>query len=42
MQNDFGSEGGLFQRAGIDIAGIREVIAPIRRVSKRARAKVCR
>lgn len=26
MQNDFGSEGGMFDRAGIDISGIRAVI----------------
>lgn len=28
MQNDFGSKGGLFDRAGIDISGIQKVIAP--------------
>jgi ureidoacrylate peracid hydrolase len=28
MQNDFGAKGGLFDRAGIDIAGIQKVIAP--------------
>jgi ureidoacrylate peracid hydrolase len=37
MQNDFGSEGGLFARAGIDIACLRAVIAPIKRVLERAR-----
>ena len=26
MQNDFGSKGGMFDRAGIDISGIRAVI----------------
>jgi ureidoacrylate peracid hydrolase len=39
MQNDFGADGGLFQRAGIDLSGIREVIAPIGRVLERARAQ---
>src|SRR5437868_15008319 len=29
MQNDFGTEGGVFDRAGIDISIIREVIGPI-------------
>jgi ureidoacrylate peracid hydrolase len=29
MQNDFGSKGGMFERAGIDISGIRRVVAPI-------------
>jgi len=28
MQNDFGSKGGMFDRAGIDISGIRKVVAP--------------
>ena len=28
MQNDFGAEGGMFARAGIDISGIRAAIAP--------------
>jgi ureidoacrylate peracid hydrolase len=28
MQNDFGSEGGMFHRAGIDISAIRRTIAP--------------
>jgi ureidoacrylate peracid hydrolase len=32
MQNDFGTEGGLFHRAGIDISMIRAVVAPIGRV----------
>jgi ureidoacrylate peracid hydrolase len=32
MQNDFGSEGGMFARAGIDISAIRGVIEPISRV----------
>ena len=29
MQNDFGTKGGMFDRAGIDISPIREVVAPI-------------
>jgi ureidoacrylate peracid hydrolase len=28
MQNDFGSEGGMFHRSGIDISGIRKAVAP--------------
>lgn len=32
MQNDFGSKGGMFDRAGIDISGIRKAIPPIARV----------
>lgn len=32
MQNDFGSPGGMFALAGIDIASIRNVIAPTARV----------
>lgn len=37
MQNDFGSPGGMFDRAGINISGIREVIAPTARVLDAAR-----
>lgn len=37
MQNDYGSAGGLFERNGIDISGIRELIAPIARVLTSAR-----
>ncbi|MCI0352979.1 MAG: cysteine hydrolase [Acidobacteriales bacterium] len=37
MQNDFGSQGGMFDRAGIDITGIRKVIAPIANVLSAAR-----
>ena len=37
MQNDFGSKGGMFDRAGIDIAPIRRVVAPISRVLESAR-----
>jgi len=38
MQNEFGSKGGMFDRAGIDISGIRKVVAPIARVLASARA----
>jgi ureidoacrylate peracid hydrolase len=37
MQNDFGSKGGMFDRAGIDIAPIQRVVAPISRVLESAR-----
>lgn len=37
MQNDFGSKGGLFARAGIDIAPIQAVVPPITRVLSTAR-----
>lgn len=37
MQNDFGSEGGMFALGGIDISGIRTVIAPTARVLAAAR-----
>ena len=37
MQNDFGSEGGMFALAGIDISGIRAAIAPTARVLAAAR-----
>jgi ureidoacrylate peracid hydrolase len=37
MQNDFGSKGGMFDRAGIDITGIRRVVAPIANVLAIAR-----
>lgn len=39
MQNDFGSEGGMFHRAGIDIAPIRQAVAPTARVLAAARRK---
>lgn len=32
MLNDFGAEGGMFDRAGVDISGIRGVIEPTARV----------
>ena len=37
MQNDFGAEGGLFHRAGIDITPIQEVIRPTAHVLAAAR-----
>jgi ureidoacrylate peracid hydrolase len=37
MQNDFGSKGGMFERAGIDISGIRKAVAPTARVLDVAR-----
>ena len=33
MQNDFGSKGGMFDHAGIDITGIQGAIAPTVRSS---------
>ena len=37
MQNDFGSEGGMFQRAGIDVSAIRAAIRPTAEVLEAAR-----
>jgi ureidoacrylate peracid hydrolase len=37
MQNDFGSEGGMFARAGIDISAIQTAVAPTARVLDIAR-----
>src|SRR5690242_16228860 len=37
MQNDFGAEGGMFARAGIDISGIRAAITPTAQVVTAAR-----
>ena len=37
MQNDFGAEGGMFHRAGIDISAIRRAVAPTVRVLSAAR-----
>jgi ureidoacrylate peracid hydrolase len=37
MQNDFAMEGGLFERAGIDISTIRATVAPTARVLTSAR-----
>jgi ureidoacrylate peracid hydrolase len=38
MQNDFGSPGGMFDAAGIDISGIQQVVGSIRKVLDAARA----
>ncbi|HET7608005.1 MAG TPA: cysteine hydrolase [Gammaproteobacteria bacterium] len=37
MQNDFGSKGGMFERAGIDISGIQKAVPPTARVLESAR-----
>jgi ureidoacrylate peracid hydrolase len=37
MQNDFGSKGGMFDRAGIDISGIQRVVKPTAAVLAAAR-----
>jgi ureidoacrylate peracid hydrolase len=37
MQNDFGSEGGMFARAGVDISAIQAAVAPTARVLDLAR-----
>ncbi len=37
MQNDFGTKGGLFDRAGIDISAIQNVVGPIAKVLATAR-----
>ncbi|MCJ7467187.1 MAG: cysteine hydrolase [Maribacter sp.] len=37
MENDFGSVGGMFQRAGIDISMIQKVISPTSKVLEAAR-----
>ena len=37
MQNDFGSDGGMFDRAGIDISGIQRAVGPTARVLAAAR-----
>lgn len=38
MQNDFGADGGMFHRAGIDISMIRRAVAPTARALAAARA----
>jgi ureidoacrylate peracid hydrolase len=38
MQNDFGSIGGMFERAGIDISEIRASIGPKSRLPAAARS----
>jgi ureidoacrylate peracid hydrolase len=37
MQNDFGSKGGMFDRAGIDISGIQKAVGPTVKVLAAAR-----
>ena len=37
MQNDFGSEGGMFHRAGIDISTIQRAVVPTGKVLAAAR-----
>jgi ureidoacrylate peracid hydrolase len=37
MQNDFGSKGGMFDRAGIDISGIQKAVGPTTKVLASAR-----
>ncbi|MBZ9793590.1 cysteine hydrolase [Rhizobium sp. 3T7] len=37
MQNDFGSHGGMFERAGLDVAPIAALVQPISRVLEAAR-----
>jgi ureidoacrylate peracid hydrolase len=38
MQNDFGTDGGMFDRAGVPMDGIKALIAPIAEVLRQARA----
>jgi ureidoacrylate peracid hydrolase len=38
MQNDFGSEGGMFHRAGIDISKIQRAVEPTKNVTQAARS----
>ena len=38
MQNDFASDGGMFQRAGIDVTGIRAIVPKIAAVLESARS----
>lgn len=38
MQNDFGAKGGMFERAGIDISGIRAVVPNVRSALDAARS----
>ena len=37
MQNDFGSRGGMFDRAGIDITGVQSIVSNVRAVLEAAR-----
>jgi ureidoacrylate peracid hydrolase len=39
MQNEFGSKGGMFDRAGLDISGIQKAVSPIANVLTIARQK---
>ena len=39
MQNDFGTIGGMFERAGIDLSGIRATIDPTSRLLAAARSR---
>lgn len=39
MQNDFGTKGGMFDRAGIDISNIQKVVSPVGNVLKAARKR---
>jgi len=39
MQNDFGAEGGMFHRAGIDISAIERVVEPTKNVIQAARSR---
>lgn len=38
MQNDFVSQGGMFDRAGVDISGVQKAVEPIRKVLSAARS----
>lgn len=39
MQNDFGTKGGMFERAGIDISMIQKAVLPTAKVLSKARQK---
>ncbi len=39
MQNDFGAEGGMFHRAGIDISAIQRAVEPTKNVIQAARTR---
>src|SRR3954470_6501207 len=38
MENDFVSKGGMFDRAGVDVSGAQQAVAPIAKVLGAARA----
>jgi ureidoacrylate peracid hydrolase len=42
MQNDFGARGGMFDRAGIDIAPIQRAVEPPRGCWRRRAPPACR